>query len=41
MSKPKVLVEKLIKARHLKKYVKEGDHKEESGKQPIELQLEQ
>ena len=24
-------MEKLIKARHLKKYVKEGDHKEESG----------
>ena len=29
MSKPKVLSDKLIKVRHLRKYVKEVDHREE------------
>ena len=31
MSKPKVLGGKLVKVGHLKRYIKEEDHKEESG----------
>ena len=31
MSKPKVLGGKLVKVKHLKRYIKEEDHKEESG----------